>query len=148
MSSSLRKLVLNTVRDNAGKDFFESWAKNADGMDIIRVWLKAAATKKEVNGKREPDESLMPLLNVRVITKKRDILKQEWNQNPNALRNIQVIDRLPLGIDELRAAKIGRLVKGIVTDPPSSGECFYFDHQSRIVSLQSVHKQTGPPTAP
>lgn len=52
------------MRDNAGKDFFEAWAKNADGMDVIRIWLKAATTRKEVNGKREADETLMPLLNV------------------------------------------------------------------------------------
>lgn len=64
VSSPLRKEILNTVRDNAGKDFFEAWAKNAEGMEIIRIWLKAAATKKEGNGKREADETLMPLLNV------------------------------------------------------------------------------------
>lgn len=120
VSSALRKDILNTMRDNAGKDFFEAWSKSTDGMETFRIWLKAAVTRKG-DGKREADETLMPLLNVchcQIYVEEMRILLI------HALVVIQVIDRLPLGIEELRAAKIGKLVKNIVTDPPSSGE-FY-----------------------
>lgn len=70
------------MRDNAGKDFFEAWAKNADGMDVIRIWLKAATTRKEVNGKREADETLMPLLNVCCIVIDSAILFEKRNCSP------------------------------------------------------------------
>lgn len=118
VSSSLRKEILNTMRDNAGKDFFEAWAKSADGMETFRIWLKSAVTRKD-DGKREADETLMPLLNV---CHRRIDIKGICIPLIHALTAIQVIDRLPLGIEELRAAKIGKLVKSIVVDPPSSGE--------------------------
>ncbi len=63
-SPALRKDILNTMRDNAGKDFYEAWAKNPDGMEMFRVWLKSASAKKDANGKKEVEETLMPLLNV------------------------------------------------------------------------------------
>ena len=123
VSSALRKDILNTMRDNAGKDFFEAWAKSAEGMETFRIWLKSAVTRKD-DGKREADETLMPLLNVchrRIYIKGICILIHGFVA-------IQVIDRLPLGIEELRAAKIGKLVKNIVTEPPSSGE-FYIQRR-------------------
>ncbi|KAF8334960.1 uncharacterized protein EI90DRAFT_3049046 [Cantharellus anzutake] len=92
-SPSLRKDILNAMRDNAGKDFYEAWAKNPDGMEMFRVWLKSASTKKDANGRKEVEETLMPLLNV--------------------------IDRLPLGFEELRTSRIGKFIKNIVADPPS-----------------------------
>lgn len=65
VSSPLRKEILNMMRDNAGKDYFEAWAKNEDGMEAFRVWLRAAIAKKDsVSGKRGMEETLMPLLNV------------------------------------------------------------------------------------
>lgn len=63
-SPALRKDILNTMRDNAGKDFYEAWAKNPDGMEMFRVWLKSASAKKDASGKKEVEETLMPLLNV------------------------------------------------------------------------------------
>ncbi|KAF8304790.1 hypothetical protein DL93DRAFT_2233363 [Clavulina sp. PMI_390] len=92
VSPTLRKEILNTVRDNAAKEFYEAWARNAEGLEILQTWLVVAKKKKE--GKKEVDETLMPLLHV--------------------------LDRLPMEVEQLRGSKLGKLVKGITNDPPSS----------------------------
>lgn len=33
-----------------------------------------------------------------------------------------MIDRLPLGFEELRTSRIGKFIKSIVADPPSKGK--------------------------
>lgn len=56
---ALRKEILNSMRDHASQDFYKVWAKSTTGLDILKAWLKAAATKSEW------EETLMPLLHVR-----------------------------------------------------------------------------------
>lgn len=162
-SPSLRKEILNGMRDNAGKEFYEAWAKNPDGMEMFRVWLKSAMTKKDPSsGKKENEETLMPLLNVGALLY--FIPFFEWNlffdHESQCLHiplyrcgicgtnielmicmALQVIDRLPLGLEELRTSRIGKVIKSIVTDPPTNGE-----HMFHTFSNQSI--PSFPPTFP
>lgn len=55
---TLRKEILNRMRDHASQEFYKVWAKSTVGMDILKGWLKSAATKPEW------EETLMPLLHV------------------------------------------------------------------------------------
>ncbi|KIJ56912.1 hypothetical protein M422DRAFT_198234 [Sphaerobolus stellatus SS14] len=87
-----RLSVLSKIRDHAGNDFYQAWASNVEAMDIIREWLKAAVVARS----RELDETVMPLLHV--------------------------IDRLPLTIESLKSAKLGKVVRKLKEITPSSGE--------------------------
>jgi hypothetical protein len=132
VSYTFRKQILNQMRDNAVKDFFEAWAHNPVGMEGLRIWLKDASNTDGLSSKkkRELEETMMPLLNV---------CCHDWliySKNPKNLKpqfSYQVIDRLPLALDDLLPKKgesskitLPRLVKRIVKNPPSNGE--FLDH--------------------
>jgi hypothetical protein len=80
-------------------------------METFQAWHKSAAARKD-DGKREVDEMLMLPLNACHC----GIYSRE--PSPNAsLVFVQVISHLPLGVGELRAAKIGKFAQGIVAGP-------------------------------
>jgi len=85
--------------------------KCGQGMVTFQVWLKSDVVRRDY-GKREVDEIFMPPLNARRC----GIYSRE--PSPNAsLVFVQVIGHLLLGVEELRATKIGELVEGIVAGP-------------------------------
>ncbi|KDN48029.1 hypothetical protein RSAG8_03045, partial [Rhizoctonia solani AG-8 WAC10335] len=93
-----RLWLLTRIRDGAGKEFFKTWANHADAMSLIKEWLRAATPSKDakVEGESNPaewQETIMPLL--------------------------QVIDRLPLGIHQLRKSKIGSNILKLSKNPPN-----------------------------
>ncbi|CAE7177186.1 unnamed protein product, partial [Rhizoctonia solani] len=93
-----RLWLLTRIRDGAGKEFFNTWANDSDAMSLIKEWLRAATPTKD--GKPDGDgnpadwhETIMPLL--------------------------QVIDRLPLGINQLRKSKIGSNILKLAKNSPN-----------------------------
>ncbi|KAG9092564.1 hypothetical protein FS749_015621 [Ceratobasidium sp. UAMH 11750] len=93
-----RLWLLTRIRDGAGKDFFKTWANDAEGMMLIKEWLRAATPSKD--GKAEPGSD-----------------PAEWQETIMPL--LQVIDRLPLGINQLRKSKIGSNVLKLAKNPPN-----------------------------
>ncbi|TBU27696.1 hypothetical protein BD311DRAFT_788974 [Dichomitus squalens] len=90
VEASLRLEILTKIRDNAGNHYFRAWVDNTVALDIIREWLKLA-----FQGRNEPQllETIMPILHI--------------------------IDRLPLTVDKLKTAKLGKLIMRLVKEPPT-----------------------------
>ena len=55
-----RKTILNAIRDHAGNHYFRAWSENPEAIDVTRDWLK--------QGYQAKDETVMPLLHVRIIS--------------------------------------------------------------------------------
>ncbi|KAF8760144.1 SNF2 family N-terminal domain [Rhizoctonia solani] len=96
-----RLWLLTRIRDGAGKEFFKTWANDADAMFLIKEWLRSATPSKD--GKTEGGNN--PL---------------EWQETIMPL--LQVIDRLPLGINQLRKSKIGSNILKLAKNPPNGGK--------------------------
>ncbi|KAM5540562.1 hypothetical protein V8D89_005593 [Ganoderma adspersum] len=90
VEASTRLEILTKVRDNAGNHYFRAWVDNNDALDIIREWLKLA-----FQGRSETQllETIMPILHI--------------------------IDRLPLTVEKLKIAKLGKLIMRLVKEPPT-----------------------------
>ncbi|KAG9127767.1 hypothetical protein FRC07_009892 [Ceratobasidium sp. 392] len=114
-----RLWLLTRIRDNAGKDFFKTWANDAEGMMLIKEWLRAATPSKEPGGNpAEWQETIMPLL--------------------------QVIDRLPLGINQLRKSKIGSNILKLAKNPPTGAiRDLASSLENRYRQLMESHQATG-----
>ncbi|CAE6397231.1 unnamed protein product [Rhizoctonia solani] len=91
-----RLWLLTRIRDGAGKEFFKTWANDTDAMLLIKEWLRCATPSKD--GKTEGGSN--PL---------------EWQDTIMPL--LQVIDRLPLGINQLRKSKIGSNILKLAKNP-------------------------------
>ncbi|CAE6404328.1 unnamed protein product [Rhizoctonia solani] len=96
-----RLWLLTRIRDGAGKEFFKTWANDTDAMLLIKEWLRSATPSKD--GKTEGGSN--PL---------------EWQDTIMPL--LQVIDRLPLGIHQLRKSKIGSNILKLAKNPPNGGK--------------------------
>ncbi|KAI1785323.1 hypothetical protein LXA43DRAFT_1077037 [Ganoderma leucocontextum] len=90
VEASTRLEILTKIRDNAGNHYFRAWVDNNDALDLIREWLKLA-----FQGRNETQllETIMPILHI--------------------------IDRLPLTLEKLKIAKLGKLIMRLVKDPPT-----------------------------
>lgn len=114
---SIRLEILTKIRDGAGNHYFRAWSENLRAMDITREWLRAAYA---ANGNSPLIETIMPLLHVRGQNIY-PILREA--KGPTMLAgSFQIIDRLPLTVETLKASKLGKLVVKLVKDPPSPGE--------------------------
>ncbi|KAF8603533.1 hypothetical protein BDV93DRAFT_164642 [Ceratobasidium sp. AG-I] len=98
-----RLWLLTRIRDGAGKDFFKTWANDPEGMMLVKEWLRSSTPTKD--GKLESGGD--PL---------------EWQETIMPL--LQVIDRLPLGINQLRKSKIGSNILKLAKNPPNGGKLF------------------------
>ncbi|PIL36624.1 hypothetical protein GSI_00313 [Ganoderma sinense ZZ0214-1] len=90
VEASTRLEILTKIRDNAGNHYFRAWVDNNDALEIIREWLKLA-----FQGRSETQllETIMPILHI--------------------------IDRLPLTVEKLKIAKLGKLIMRLVKEPPT-----------------------------
>ncbi|KAL5637147.1 hypothetical protein ACGC1H_000960 [Rhizoctonia solani] len=117
-----RLWLLTRIRDGAGKEFFKTWANDPDAMSLIKEWLRAATPSKDgkADGESNPaewQETIMPLL--------------------------QVIDRLPLGINQLRKSKIGSNILKLSKNPPNGAiRDLASTLENRYRSLMESHQTT------
>ncbi|KAF8966411.1 hypothetical protein BDZ97DRAFT_682188 [Flammula alnicola] len=90
VDAATRLEILARIRDGAGNHYYRAWSENATAIDITREWIKAAA-----KGNNAPlVETTMPLLHL--------------------------IDRLPFTVESLTSSKLGKIIKKLVKDEPSS----------------------------
>ncbi|CUA70404.1 ELKS/Rab6-interacting/CAST family member 1 [Rhizoctonia solani] len=116
-----RLWLLTRIRDGAGKEFFKTWANDPDAMSLVKEWLRAATPSKDAkDGESNPaewQETIMPLL--------------------------QVIDRLPLGINQLRKSKIGSNILKLAKNPPNGAiRDLASTLETRYRSLMESHQTT------
>lgn len=117
-----RLWLLTRIRDGAGKEFFKTWANDMDGMLLVKDWLRAATPSKDGGTEAgtnplEWQETIMPLL--------------------------QVIDRLPLGINQLRKSKIGSNILKLAKNPPNGAiRDLASSLENRYRSLMESHQAT------
>lgn len=112
LDAATRLEILTKIRDGAGNHYFRAWCENSLAIDVTREWLKAAAKSDE----DAMIETLMPLLHVsHAVSLMREI-------RLILFLPYQIIDRLPLTINSLKASKLGKIVVRLVKDAPSPGE--------------------------
>ncbi|KAF4615967.1 hypothetical protein D9613_011490 [Agrocybe pediades] len=90
VDAATRLEILARIRDCAGNHYYRAWSENASAIEITRDWIRAAA--KGTNAALM--ETTMPLLHL--------------------------IDRLPFTVDSLSASKLGKVIRKLVKDEPSS----------------------------
>ncbi|EED79321.1 predicted protein [Postia placenta Mad-698-R] len=96
VDASTRLEILTKMRDNAGNHYFRAWVENEGAMDVTREWLKSGYTAKADS---QLVETIMPLLHL--------------------TRKVQIIDRLPLTLESLKASKLGKIIVRLVKEPPA-----------------------------
>lgn len=116
IDANMRMEILGKIRDGAGNHYFRAWGENSDAMDITREWLKAGFSSGNGNPLME---TVMPLLQVIWFLA---ALLVKYNKL-RKIRMKQIIDRIPLTLDGLKASKLGRLVVKLTKEPPTPGEC-------------------------
>jgi protein phosphatase 1 regulatory subunit 10 len=104
------------TRDNTGNHFFPAWAENLDAMEIFKEELKAGATEKD-DGKWE--ETNIPSLHESLFTSKLSVVEISMRSFS------QVIERLPLTLDQLKTNKLGKIILKLTKEPSNSGTCCY-----------------------
>ncbi|PPQ81083.1 hypothetical protein CVT25_014546 [Psilocybe cyanescens] len=90
VDAAMRLEILARIRDGAGNHYYRAWSENTTAMDITREWIKASAKGNNA----ALVETTMPLLHL--------------------------IDRLPFTLESLMASKLGKIIKKLVKDEPSS----------------------------
>ncbi|KDR74518.1 hypothetical protein GALMADRAFT_157714 [Galerina marginata CBS 339.88] len=90
VEAASRLEILARIRDGAGNHYYRAWSENTTAIDITREWIKAAAKGNNA----ALVETTMPLLHL--------------------------IDRLPFTVESLMSSKLGKIIKKLVKDEPSS----------------------------
>ena len=136
VETATRLEILTKIRDNAGNHYFRAWVDNAVAMEIVREWLKLAFVGRSTDPQLV--ETIMPILHVSRMSR--------LNARSCVLTRavIQIVDRLPMNIDKLKASKLGKLIMKLMRDPPSPGELRFmcrFVHPVRAMSTSSAPKK-------